>query len=203
MLIAEGPDGARATGRIALPDTPSDATVLLELAATDAAGVDALLAHIQDVPGVPVRAWDRPGTPVSAALERRALPSDEQGRWGLYVRVDDPIGLLDRVRPLLSARLASSPLVGVSADLTITLYRSSIAIGIQAGEVVSVTAGPGIHDPSAPMTIGVPPDLVATLLLGGHAASELERRHVDVALGDQRALADALFPGVRADLLTY
>ncbi len=204
LLIADGPDGGRATGRAAFPDGPSDSTVLIELAATDPAGVDALVAHVQaTAPGAPVRMWDRPRTAVTPALTRWSEPRFEKGKWALYVRVADPARLLDELRPLLTARVERSPLAGTTADLTITLYQSSVVFALKDGEVVSATSGAGIQDPGAPMTIGVPPDHVATLLFGAHAASELERRHIDVVLGDQRALADALFPGVRADLLAY
>lgn len=50
---------------------------------------------------------------------------------------------------------------------------------------------------------GVPPDAVASLVLGPYGALEPEERLPDCLLGRQRRLMAALFPPVTADLLTF
>ena len=48
--------------------------------------------------------------------------------------------------------------------------------------------------------IGIPPDLVATLLFGKHGATGLVERHEDVVLGAQAELAEVLFLRLERDI---
>jgi hypothetical protein len=50
---------------------------------------------------------------------------------------------------------------------------------------------------------GVPPDLVAHLILGPLGALELERRHADVLLGERGELMDVLFPPQTVDVQSW
>ena len=50
---------------------------------------------------------------------------------------------------------------------------------------------------------GVSPDLIGPLLFGPDGMASLAERHPDVYPGQNEALMHALFPPVRADLLTF
>ena len=121
-------------------------------------------------------------------------------QYSLYVRVGDPVALLDGLRPALSARLRSSGRSDDEGELLVSFYTSSVLITYAAGEVTSVEARPGEQDPVGKDGIGVPPDLVATLLFGKHGAAGLAERHEDVGLGPRADLAEVLFPRLESDL---
>lgn len=148
------------------------------------------------------------GKPV-AIEERRGLASLADGvshrhprRYSLYVRVPDPVALLDRIRPVLSARLARSALAGSAGRLLLSLYASSINLVYEDGDVVGVEAGPPEQDPVGKGGAGVPPDLVATLIYGRYGAQALAERHDDVRLGPVADIMETLFPRIDADIVT-
>lgn len=166
------------------------------VAALEPEGARALLAAIvRDAGPRPVRVLRRPGTVGAAALDGITVPVHQ---WGVYVRVPDPVALLDAIRPVLSARLADSPLARWSGELAISLYRDGIRVVADHGEVVKVASERGEEDPFDTNGVGVAPDLIATLIFGRYGALELERRHDDVGYGYQRALMATLFPAMTA-----
>jgi hypothetical protein len=150
-----------------------------------------------------------------AAQRDRPVAIEERGRhtgpvagishrhplhYALYVRVADPVALLDRLRPVLSERLAASPRAATSGRLLLSTYSSSIVLTYECGAVVSVEAGPPLQDPVGAGGAGVPPDLVATLVFGRYGATGLAARHDDVRLGQVADLMETLFPRLDADL---
>jgi hypothetical protein len=150
-----------------------------------------------------------------AAQRRKPVAIEERGRhtgpaeaisqrhplhYALYVRVPDPVALLDRLRPVLSERLTASPRATTSGRLLLSTYSSSIAITYERGAVVSVEAGPPLQDPVGAGGAGVPPDLVATLVFGRYGATGLAARHDDVRLGQVADLMETLFPRLDADV---
>jgi predicted N-acetyltransferase YhbS len=146
------------------------------------------------------------GLPV-AVEERRGLAhvvdasSTRHGQaYALYVRVPDPVALLDRLRPALGARLARSPHAASSGRLVLSLFPASVVLTYERGEVIAVEAGPrqqwGREHPS----MAVPPDLVATLVFGRYGAAGLAERHDDVLLGPAADLVEVLFPKLSTDL---
>lgn len=148
----------------------------------------------------------RLGKPV--AIEERgrhtgpaeAISYRHPGHYALYVRVADPVALLDRLRPVLSERLAASPRAATSGRLLLSTYSSSIVLTYERGEVGSVEAGPPQQDPVGEGGAGVPPDLVATLVFGRYGAAALAARHDDVRLGQVADLMETLFPRLDPDL---
>lgn len=122
--------------------------------------------------------------------------------YGLYARVADPVALLDRVRPVLSARLARSPFRNSSGRLLLSTYSSSMTIDYGQGRVSRVEAGPPEQAPDEKGGAGVPPDLIATLIFGRHGAKGLEARHHDVYLGAAAEIMEVLFPPLDVDLVT-
>lgn len=171
---------------------------VLDLAAYGLDGGRALLAAaLQRLPPGTVALFDRPGTPPSALLVDLCVPFER--RVGIYARVPDPVRLLDHLRPVLSQRLAASAFRDDRGSLPIACYAFGLALDYAEGEVTAVRAEPGVEEPG-PAEVGVPPDLLATLILGRYGARELARRHDDVQLGRHAALLDVLFPRLRTDL---
>ena len=182
--IGEGPPGVY------------DAATTVRAVAYDA--LDALDAFLAEAAGrgksVAIEERGRHTGPVEAISQRHP------GHYALYVRVADPVALLDRLRTVLSDRLAASPRAGTSGRLVLSTYTGSIVLTYERGEVISVEAGPPLQDPVGQGGAGVPPDLVATLLFGRYGATALAARHDDVRLGRRADLMETLFPRLDADL---
>ena len=197
-VIAEHGDARASAYVLQEPDGP---VRMAQVAADRLDGVRALVAWAATEPGGDdVRVAHRPGTRCEAFLLGHARPVPKPAV--AFIRVADPIAFLDRVRPVLSARLQDSPLDGESGELVISLFDRGIRIVYERGDVVGVAACPGVEDPEDDDGVGVPPDQLATLLMGRWGALELERRYPDVVLGRDRALMQILFPPVVADLAT-
>jgi hypothetical protein len=141
---------------------------------------------------------ERPST--DALVRTKATLHPRQ--YSLYVRVGDPAALLDRLRPALTDRLRESDFAATDGALLVGFYERSVLLTFERGEVTKVEARPGVQDPvdHPGGGIGIPPDLVATLLFGKHGAKGLAERHEDVSLGDRADLAEVLFPALERDL---
>jgi len=199
VLVAVAGGEVRGAARLA---PVAGRTLLADvLLATADAGRALVAAAAADTDPRRLRLLDRPGTILSALLADLAAPSPE-APYALYVRVADPVGLLERLRPALSARLAASPFAADRGRLVLTLYTATVALDHDAGEVTAIRAVPLVEDPGEEHDdeIGVPPDLVATLLFGRHGARGLADRHDDVRLGARAGLAEVLFPRLRTDV---
>jgi predicted N-acetyltransferase YhbS len=204
VLVAVDPAGRlQASARVQHDPEDGGYQISLEHAAGDAEGTRALLAHLATVPVERRVVAGRPGTRAGAVIEAHTEPDTRNSAYPAAVRVADPVALLDRLRPVLSRRLAAGGLGDLTTTLTLTAYRWTARLTIADGTVTAVDRGPRQQDPLAPGTIGVPPDRMAALLLGPEPATTLEARNPDVVLGEHRMLADVLFPGVDADLRAY
>jgi hypothetical protein len=178
-------------------DLGKKVTVVLHPAARLENALWALLAEASSRDGT-VAVEERSG------LTRLVYPlsSAHPLRPALYVRVPNPVALLDRIRPVLSARLGRSAFATSSGCLLLSTYAASILLTYDHGMVVNVEAGPPEQNPNAKGGAGVPPDLIATLLFGRYGASGLAARHDDVRLGRAAELMEALFPRLETDIVT-
>ena len=179
------------------PGVGDGVSMLRGLAGDRRSAVMALVAASKEG-GKPVAIQRRPGTLGDEVLAPMCVEHSRSYAW--YVRTPDPVALIDRLRPVLDDRLASSPFADTSTRLLISLYRSSIMLSIDAGRVVGVESGGPEQDPTDRGGAGVAPDLVATLLLGRYGARWLEARYDDVQLGATAPLMDVLFPAAVVDL---
>ncbi len=171
-------------------DQPPSTTLALVAAARREAGDDVLVV------------FDSPATTYSRHLaELGELGGTLRHDHGLYTRVPDPVVLLDRLRPALSARLARSRYADRVGELTISLYGSGVALAYDQGSVTAVRPHPGIEDPYANGDVGVAPDLFGALVFGRFGAAGLEQRADDVTLGRQRGLMEVLFPQFESDVI--
>jgi predicted N-acetyltransferase YhbS len=170
--------------------------------AADEEAVRALVAHAlgQAAPhGEQVVALDNPGTLYGTTLEAlgRAVRYDH----AIYVRVPDAVALVDRLRPILSARLSASAWAERSGELVLSLYESGLAIAYDHGVVSEVRATEPIEDPFDSDDVGIPPDAIGALVLGRFGAGELARRVDDATVGNHGELMEVLFPAVGAEVL--
>jgi hypothetical protein len=200
VVVAEHDGAVRATAKIGggPPGVGSGVSMLWHLATERRAGALALVVAAAQT-GKPAAVERRPGTLGDTVLAPMCGEHPRAYSW--YVRVGDPRAFLDRLRPVLSARLARSPFAGSSGQLLLGFYRSGVVMTYERGEVIGVEAVGPDQDPISKGGAGVPPDLVATLIFGRHGASGLSARHDDVELGAAAGVMDALFPALQADLL--
>jgi predicted N-acetyltransferase YhbS len=129
---------------------------------------------------------------VARSLGSSLRPSDQ---WLLRV-VDLPCLLL-KMAPLLAARLAASPYAGLSADLTLNLYKQAFLLRFTAGELVHVEPL-GFVDASMGADGGdlcIPPDAFVRLLLGYRTVEELADAWPDIMVRPaRRHLWQVLWP---------
>ncbi|PRY44450.1 GNAT family N-acetyltransferase [Umezawaea tangerina] len=169
---------------------------LTEVAAVDAAAEQALLHHVLGLgpeDEVEVEVTDRPGNRLAPFLGPPPRNAE------MYCsRVADPAKLLEHLRPLLSRRAD-----GYDGDVVVSFFRSHVRFRCTDGQAGPMTAGGVLAGPASVGGAGVAPDLVPALLFGPLGIEGLAERHPDVYPGPARELMAALFPPVRADLLTY
>ena len=120
-----------------------------------------------------------------------------------YGRVLDLSGLLNALRPTFDDRLAEGGLDGLTHSWMLSTFVASYHAEIVNGSFGPVTKGQGIQAPVSQGGSGVPPDLVATMILGRDGITELNEWHGDVYLGDQAELMDALFPPQDVDVMSW
>ncbi|MDQ2583864.1 GNAT family N-acetyltransferase [Saccharothrix yanglingensis] len=184
-----------ATGRTTPPD---EGLRLAEVAAVDEAAGRALLALT-----AAREATERPGTVAGDALEPFLGPAGEEAE-SYYVRVADPVALLEHLRPVFGARLAASEaFAGREGEAVVSFYESHVRLPFKAGEVGPVVPGGTMQGPGAEGGAGVAPDMLASLLFGPHGIAGLAARQPDVYPGPNADLMRTLFPPVRADVLTF
>jgi predicted N-acetyltransferase YhbS len=182
-----------ATGRA------TDGAHLSEVAARDEPAARALLRHVVDLAGDrEVNVVARHGSALGPFLGE-ASPYPEQ----YYARIPDPGALLEHLRPVLSARLAASDLADFDGEVVLTFFRTHVRFRCAAGEVGPMVVGGQRQSPGVANGVAVAPDQVPPLLFGADGFAGLSLRYPDVYAHQGRALAEVLFPPVRADLLTF
>jgi GNAT superfamily N-acetyltransferase len=171
-----------------------------ELAAIDDAAAHALLAHAAARTGQPLEV--RHGAPTPPGVEALLAAPTDLPDW-FYGRVDRLGPLLAHLAPVLVERLEAAGLAGQQHEVLLSTWRRHLRFTIGPAGFRLVSEGGPEQAPISKGGSGVPPDAVASLLLGPHGALQLEQRLPDFLLGDQRVLMAALFPPVVADLSTF
>ena len=174
--------------------------LVAEPAAVDADAADSLLALLaadrQDVHVV-----HRAGTVTGAAWDADLGPSGEAAEQ-YYVRLPDPAAVLDAVRPVLHGRVLGAGIERFGQEIVLSTFGAHYRMAVAEDGLGPVRVGGPMQSPGSVGGIGVAPDHLAALLLGGRGLSGLSRVRPDVYAADP-ALADLLFPPMTADLLTY
>ncbi len=183
-----------ATGRTTPPE---EGVRLCEVAAVDEAAAHALLA----LTGA-TEVTERPGSVAGEALEPFLGAAPEEANC-YYVRIGDPIALLEHLRPVFGRRLVEGGFGDRDGEAVVSFYRSHVRLPFEAGEVGPVVAGGRMQSPGVAGGAGVAPDLLASLLFGPHGLRGLTARQPDVYPGPNADLMQTLFPPVCADLMTF
>ncbi|MBB5872523.1 putative N-acetyltransferase YhbS [Allocatelliglobosispora scoriae] len=198
QLLVERNGSAVATGRITPPD---EGVHLGQVAAVDPAAARALLRYAV-LAGGESTVEASPRAFAAAALADYLGPPPQRPEL-YYLRVPDTIALLERLRPVLGARLAASAFADAEGEAIVSFFRSHVRLPYRAGVVGPVRNGGVMQAPGSQGGAAVAPDLVAALLFGPDGLAGLARRHPDAYPGPQTELMSTLFPPVSADILTY
>lgn len=118
-----------------------------------------------------------------------------------YLRVDDPVALLEAIRPVLDRRLAAAD--NLEGDALISLYGSSIRFTYGNRRIGPVRREGAVPGPISEGGSGVAPDRIVSLILGPLGAAGLAELHPDVNLGEQADLMRALFPPQTCDVHSW
>ncbi len=127
----------------------------------------------------------------------RTLGSSRRHADQWLLRAVDLPQLLQKLAPVLAARLAGSPYAGLTATLTINLYRQAYALRFEAGALMGVDTL-GFVDASMGADGGdlcIPPDAFMRLLLGYRTLDELTDAWPDIVVRPaRRHLLATLWP---------
>jgi predicted N-acetyltransferase YhbS len=178
---------------------PAEGSVAAELAAEDEEAALALLAHVAGRGREPLVVQCRDGLP--ASVTSRLGPPREQADW-YYARVADVADLITHMGPVLQERLQSAGL-DREHELLLSTYRQHWRLRVGPAGVEVLAEGGAEQAPVSKGGSGLPPDAIASLLVGARGAGGLEELLPDCRLGRQRELMTVLFPPLTADLLTF
>ncbi len=188
-------DGDRAVGlaRIATGDDWADVGELTAVSPEAARALIALAHSLAGSDGT-VRVNHRPHVRGLSEL----LGDQERLQW-YYVRIPDPLVLLNALAPELLQRLHVAG--REPGEALLSFYRSHLRMAWDA-QTMTVSAGGPLQAPVSAGGSGIPLDALGTLVFGGGAAA-VDARFPDGLLGRQAELMQVLFPPQRADLLTW
>ncbi len=139
------------------------------------------------------------GRPQARAHMEALAPWTKSGD-AYYLRVADPVALLEALRPELGKRLAD---FAGSGEALISLYGSSIRFDYEPSRVGPMRRGGPEQAPISAGGSGVAPDRIVALILGPLGAAGLAELNPDVNLGDQEELMKILFPPQTCDVHSW
>lgn len=198
VLMAERDGEAVGTARLQLDEDP---VPLLDVAARDPGALGALVARAARHGRGGVEVVGRADPDLQGWIDRlgRTTASDD----AYYARVSDTDRLLRRLAPLFEQRLRGAGLDDLDADVLLSSYARSRRLVIRESRIVDVAAGGRVAAPVSAGGIGVPPDLMTSLIVGPHGLAGLATRHPDVLPGSLHELGEVLFPPMRSDVMTW
>lgn len=167
---------------------------------------DAALATLDHLKRLSVER-DEPGIrldlPADCTLMQvaRSLDARDGGTYAWQIHIPDAAALLRTLASVLERRVAGSSFAGLSRDVRISLYRSTIRLRFEGGSLAEVSdVGPTTWHEEP---IRVPPLQLAPLVLGHRSWRELHQARPGVDIDPQwRVLVDTLFPKVPAFIYT-
>jgi predicted N-acetyltransferase YhbS len=130
-----------------------------------------------------------------------SLGGHDDGAYAWQIHIPDVAALLRAIAPVLERRVAASPLAGLTQDVRISLYRETVQLCFEAGEVTEV-ANLGLtawHEEP----IRFPPLQFTPLVLGYRTWQEIRATFPDVGVAPKsRLLMDTLFPKTESFIYT-
>jgi predicted N-acetyltransferase YhbS len=178
----------------------SSEPMVAELACSDDAAALGLIAHV--AAGSTTPPLIQHGVGVTEGVEPYLGDATDKAEW-YYARVERIAPLLTRLAPVLQARLRAAGLGGRDHHVLLSSWRSHVRFTIGPSGLEILAEGAAEQAPVSKGGSGVPPDALASLVLGPYGALGLEQRLADCHLGDQRELMHVLFPPRTADLTTF
>lgn len=138
------------------------------------------------------------GNPLVRAARAWGAHSERRYAWQIYL--PDAVRLLRAIAPVLERRLADSAFAGLTHTLTLSLFRSAVALEFEGGRLIKVESVPPQDFAHANH---IPPSLLAPLVLGWRSREELREAFPDCSAWGQTAyLIDVLFPKLDGFLYT-
>jgi hypothetical protein len=130
------------------------------------------------------------------------IPSQPE-QW--LLRITDVPALLTKIAPALEKRLAASDCAGVTAEITVNMYKTAYRLAFAEGKLKSVE-DVGFRDYSMGADGGdlcIPRDAFVRLVFGFRRLDRLMDAWPDIVIGQSiRYLIDTLFPEVSAYIHT-
>jgi predicted acetyltransferase len=127
---------------------------------------------------------------VTLGAEQRIPP------YAWQIRVTDYVNLLQKMKPILEARIESSEYRGLNEIVNFNLWRYVIQIAFENGKIRNVQKLNAVEE----YTVGANPLVLVKLLLGYRSRQELESCYPDFYVrAKYKRLVDVLFP----QLLSY
>lgn len=177
-----------------------DGAAVAELASAEDVAALALIAHAASCADEQLVVQERLSTPVVV----RALLGTPAEKPDWYLGRVERLGpLLTHLAPVLQGRLAAAGLADRDHEVLLSSWRTHVRFAIGPSGFHLLAEGGQEQAPISKGGSGVPPDALASLVLGPFVALGLEERLPDCHLGRQREVMAALFPPRTADLLTY
>lgn len=137
--------------------------------------------------------------PGNSTLQKVAAAWGAQntGRYAWQINIPNVARLLGIIGPVLERRIAQSALAGYTSVVPINLYRETVLLHLEAGNLAQVETVPGKQMAG----INVPPLLFAPLVLGWRTAGELAAIYPDFSVwAEWKLLVDVLFPRLESYL---
>ena len=146
--------------------------------------------------------WPRTQTLVKLSESLGSIPV-KSTQW--LIRIPDVRGLLEKIRPVLDRRLASSAFARASRDFVLNLFKEGLRIRIRDGRVSAVEPA-GFVDASMGAdggNLNIPPEAFTRLLFGQSSLDALFDAWPDIVCRpEDRGLVDTLFPRMASYLYT-
>jgi hypothetical protein len=114
--------------------------------------------------------------------------------YAFYMRVPDMVAFLDRIRPVLEARIAESIAVGHTGEFKLSFYRDGVRFVFERGKIAAVERWQPVEGDWA--GAAVPPMQFLNLLFGRRSWEEIRHLYPDAWTGGDgnRVLMKTMFP---------
>lgn len=174
--------------------TQSKELVLREISDTDYSASNVVLCFIKDIGRKKGHETLAARTSYCDPLTRILVTLGAEQRIPPYawqIRVTDYVNLLQKMKPVLEARIESSEYRGLNEKINFNLWRYMVQIAFENGEITSVQKLNAVEK----YAVGANPLVLVKLLLGYRSRQELESCYPDFYVrAKYKQLIDVLFP---------
>jgi len=201
--LVDAPDG-QVAGFFTLPHhhfgaelTVSEVSTLSLEAAMAALSHLKRLALEREMPGI------RLNLPLACTLVQAALAlgARDEGAYAWQIHVPDMVALLRAMAPVLERRVERSSIAGLTSDVHLCRYASTICLRFVDGQLTAVE-DVGFTD-WAQEAVRFPPDQLMPVVLGYRTWHELKTFYPDVSVaGEMGHVLDILFPKTASFIYT-